>query len=152
MLGTVEQLTEPLHQELKVLHDYWRGKKRSAKAPSPADIRPEELAPMLTYLALYDVLDGDYRVRHWGTGLVRAYKGDCTGKLMSECDLDGINAQLREQLAGVVRECRPNVIHDQFAKETGGRYLAYERIALPLSADGKVVSLILCGYHVERAS
>ena len=107
---------------------------------------------MLTYLALYDVLDGDYRVRHWGTGLVRAYKGDCTGKLISECDLDGINAQLREQLAEVVSECRPNVIHAKFTKETDDRYLAYERIALPLSADGKVVSLILCGYHVERAS
>jgi hypothetical protein len=83
--------------------------------------------------------------------LVRAYEGDITGKLMSDCDLNGINAQLTEQLTEVVRERRPNVLRAKFAKETDDRFLKYERIALPLSADGETVSMILCGYHVERA-
>jgi PAS domain len=107
--GTIERLTAPLHDELKILRDDWRAKKGSAKAPSRALILPEELAPLLPYLALFDVLDrGDFHVRLWGTGLVRTYDGDLTGKLVSECDLDAISAQLREQLADVVRECRPN--------------------------------------------
>jgi hypothetical protein len=83
--------------------------------------------------------------------LVRAYDAELTGRLMSDCDLDGINAQLREQLADVVRGCRPNVIRAKFVKNTDDRYVAYERIALPLSPDGKTVNIILCGYHVERA-
>jgi hypothetical protein len=150
--GTIERLTAPLHDELKILHDYWRAKKGSAKAPSRALILPEELVPLLPYLALFDVLDrGDFHVRLWGTGLVRAYNGDLTGKLVSECDLDALNAQLREQLANVARECRPNVIRAKFVKDTDDRYLAFERIALPPSADGKTVNMILCGYHVERA-
>ena len=48
----------------------------------------------------------------------------------STADLDRINAQLREQVAEVARECRPNVIRAKFANETDFRYLAYERIAL----------------------
>jgi hypothetical protein len=153
MPGTLERLTEPLHQELKVLHDYWQEKKGSAKAPSRDRILPEELAPLLPYLALFDVVGGggDFRVRLFGTELTYAYDGDLTGRLMSDCDLDGINARLREQLADVVRECRPNVIRAQFRKDTDARYLAFERVALPLSADGETVNMILCGYHVERA-
>jgi hypothetical protein len=150
--GTIERLTAPLHDDLKILHDYWRAKKGLAKAPSRALILPEELVPLLPYLALFDVLDrGDFHVRLWGPGLVRAYDGDLASKLVSECDLDAINAQLREQLANVVRECRPNVIRAKFVKDTDDRYLAFERIALPLSADGETVNMILCGYHVERA-
>ena len=83
--------------------------------------------------------------------MVRAYEGDITGKLMSDCDLNGINSELAEQLAEVVRERRPNVLRAKLAKETDNRYLRYERIALPLSADGETVNMILCGYHVERA-
>ena len=110
----------------------------------------EELLPLPPYLAFYDVLDGDFRVRLFGSALVRAYEGEITGKLMKDCDLNGINAQLAEQLTEVVRERRPNVLRVKFARETDDRYLEYERIALPLSADGETVNMILCGYHVER--
>ena len=151
MPGTVEQLTEPQDQTLQTLLSYWREKRGERTAPSRADIEPERLAPLLPYLALYDVLDGDFRVRLFGTGLVLAYDGNITGKLMSDCDLNGINSQLAEQLAEVVRERRPNVLRAKFAKKTDNRYLKYERIALPLSADGETVNMILCGYHVERA-
>ena len=54
-------------------------------------------------------------------------------------------------LTEVVRERRPNVLRAKLAKETDNRYLRYERIALPLSADGETVNMILCGHHVERA-
>jgi len=151
MPGTVEQLSEPQDGALQMLFGYWREKKGPRPAPSRADIQPEELLPLLPYLALYDVLDGDFRVRLFGSGLVRAYQGDITGKLMKECDLNGINAQLAEQLVYVVRERRPNVLRAKFAQETNDRYLEYERIALPLSADGETINMILCGYHVERA-
>jgi len=39
-----------------------------------------------------------------------------------------------------------------FASRAVYRYLEYERIAQPLSADGETVNMILRGYHVERAS
>ena len=153
MSGTIERLTKPLHDELTVLYDYWLKKRGSAKAPSRALILPEELVPLLPYLALFDVLGrDDFHVRLWGTGLVRAYDGDLTGRLMSECDLNGINTQLRVQLADAVRRCRPNVIRAKFLKDTDDRYIAYERIALPLSADGESVNMILGGYYVERHS
>jgi hypothetical protein len=151
MPSTVEPLTEPQDQTLQTLLSYWYEKRGERTAPSRADIDPEQLAPLLPYLALYDVLDGDFRVRLFGTGLVLAYDGNITGKLMSDWDLNGINSQLAEQLTEVVRDRRPNALRAKFAKETDNRYLEYEQIALPLSADGETVNMILCGYHVERA-
>ncbi|HLZ03980.1 MAG TPA: PAS domain-containing protein [Bradyrhizobium sp.] len=151
MPGTVEHLTNPQDPALQILLRYWRGKRGERMAPSRADIQPGELVSMLPYLALYDVVDGDFHVRLFGTELARAYGDDLTGKLMSECDFDGSRRQLLEQLAEVVRERRPNVLRAKFAKDTDGRYLEYERIALPLSANGETVNMILCGYHVERA-
>ena len=96
MPSTVEPLTEPQDQTLRTLLSYWREKKGSRTAPSRTDIQPEELAPLRPYLALYDVLDGDFRVRLFGSGLVLAYDGNITGKLMSDCDLNGINKVFEE--------------------------------------------------------
>jgi hypothetical protein len=151
MPGTIEHLTEPQDHTLQMLLSYWREKRAERTAPSRADIQPSELVPMLPYLALFDVIDGDFRFRLFGTGLVDAYGGDVTGKLLSECDLDGIHAQILEQLAAVVRERRPNVLRVKFTKDTDDRHLEYERVALPLSGDGETVNMVFCGYHVERA-
>jgi hypothetical protein len=70
---------------------------------------------------------------------------------MDNCDLNYITEQLEEQMLEVVRNGAPNVIDARFAKIADARYLDYERIALPLSNDGKHVNMILCGYALNRA-
>jgi len=51
----------------------------------------------------------------------------------------------------VVRERQPNVLRARWTKVSDRRYLDYERIALPLSADGETINMILCAYHVDHA-
>jgi hypothetical protein len=48
-----------------------------------------------------------------------------------------------------VRERRPQVARIRYTKQQDRRYLDYERIGLPLSEDGKAVSMILFAYAFD---
>ena len=153
MPGTIERRTECRSPMLRALYAYWNGKRRGLVPPPRAAIHPEEMVPWLPNLMLLDVI-GDpprFRVRLFGTGLVRAYGGEITGRWMDECDLNYVTAQLIEQMVEVVRGGTPNAIRARYTKVHDGRHLDYERIALPLSADGKCVNMILCGYKIKQA-
>jgi hypothetical protein len=153
MPGTIERRAGCRSAMLRALYAYWQGKRQGLAPPSRAAIHPEEMVPWLPNLMLLDVI-GDpprFRVRLFGTGLARAYGGEITGRWMDECDLNCVTEQLTEQMVEVVRDCTPNVIRARYSKVHDGRYLDYERIALPLSADGKRVNMILCGYAIKQA-
>jgi hypothetical protein len=152
-MGTIERRAACRSPTLRALAAYWNGKRLGRAMPPRAAIHPEEMVPWLPNLMLLDVI-GDlprFRVRLFGTGLVHAYGGEITGRWMDECDLNSVTAQLVEQMIEVVRNGAPNVVHARYTKVHDGRYLDYERIALPLSADGKRVNMILCGYAIKYA-
>jgi len=151
--GAVEPLPAPSYDRLKELHAYWLAKKGDRAAPARAAIRPEEIPRLLPYLALLDVLGEPprFRIRLFGTGLVRTYGEDLTGRFADEIDLDTVGPDIVAQLTALVRECRPVVARVRFTKAADGRHLQYERIALPLSDDGGTVNMILAGYVAERA-
>jgi hypothetical protein len=71
---------------------------------------------------------------------------------MHECDLNFVLFDLIAQMVRVVRERRPNTLRARFTKHTDGRYLDYERMALPLSDDGEHVNMILCGYTINETA
>jgi hypothetical protein len=153
MPGIVEPLDEPVSKSLSDLHMYWRSKCGQAFAPSWSAISAAEMKPWLNHLALVDVIGDEprFRTRLFSTALIRAYGMDITGRWMDECDLNFVLFVLIEQMARVVREKRPNTLRSRFTKHTDGRYLDYERIALPLSDDGEHVNMILCGYEIYEA-
>jgi hypothetical protein len=124
-----------------------------AFAPPWSAISAAEMKPWLNHLALVDVIGDElrFRTRLFSTALIRAYGTDITGRWMDECDLNFVLFALIEQMARVVREKRPNMLRARFTKHTDGRYLDYERIALPLSNDGENVGMILCGYRIYEA-
>ena len=149
----VEELAEPRHPALRQLLAYWLSKKGAARAPSRSAIRPEEIVPLLPNLALVDVI-GDpprFRVRLFGTRLVEAYGEDITGKFTDEIDLNSLAPHLESQLKRVARECRPHVMRVQLTKAEDQRRIEYERIWLPLSADGETVNMLLGGVAIELA-
>lgn len=153
MPGIVDPLNEPVSKFLWDLQTYWHSKRGHAFAPPWSAIRVSEVKSWLNYVALMDVVGDEprFRIRLWGTGLVRAYGKDITGHWMDECDLNLVLFVLVEQMARVVREQRPNTLRARFTKNSDGRYLDYERIALPLSDDGEHVTMIVCGYKIFEA-
>ena len=149
----VEELAEPRHPALRQLFAYWLSKKGSARAPARSAIHPEEIVSLLPNLALVDVI-GDpprFRVRLFGTKLAEAYGEDITGKFTDEIDLNTIAPHLDSQLKRVVRECRPHVMRVLLTKTEDKRRIEYERIWLPLSADGETVNMLLGGIAIELA-
>jgi hypothetical protein len=152
-MGTVELLDAPSAKSLYDVYAYWLAKKGAAIAPPRAALTPEEMVQWLPWLALLDVIGEPprFRVRLFGTGLVNAYGEEITGKWMDECDLNWVTDLLLAQMTKVVRERQPNVLRARWTKVSDRRYLDYERIALPLSADGETINMILCAYHVDHA-
>jgi hypothetical protein len=150
----VEPLEEPISEVLWDLHWYWCSKRDQAFAPPWSAISVAEMKPWLSYLALVDVVGDEprFRVRLFGAALVEAYGEEISGRFMDDCDLNYITEQMQEQMLKVVCNGAPNVIHARFTKIEDGRYLDYERIALPLSDDGEHVNMILCGYKIYWAT
>lgn len=150
--GTVEELSEPSHPSLRKLYGYWLSKKGSQIAPPRSAINPAEVTSLLPTIALIDVV-GDpprFRIRLFGTGLVAAYGRDLTGKFLDEIDLDAIDVEILSQATKVAQECHVRMARERFTKQDGRR-IECERIALPLSNDGRTVNMILVGYVIEKA-
>lgn len=150
--GTVRELSEPTYQSLKDLHAYWLGKKGGDIAPPRSAIRPEELVQLLPTIGLMEVGDHAPRLRFrlFGTELVKAYGEELTGKFAEHIDLDAVASEIINQLLTAAVECRPKIARVRFTKSLDGRFVQYERIALPLSDDGKTVNMLLLGYVPEK--
>jgi len=149
----VEELTEPSHPSLKALYAYWLSKKGAAPAPPRSAIRPEEIVPLLPDIVLLDVV-GDpprFRIRLIGTGVVAAYGKDVTGEFIDEIDLDLVGGEVLAQLERAVREFRPQIYRLAYTKTGDQRHLEYERMWLPLSPDGKTVTMLLGAFAVAAA-
>jgi len=151
--GTVQELPEPTYQSLKDLHAYWLAKKGGDIAPPRSAIHPEEIVELLPTIGLMDVVGEAPRLRFrlFGTELVKAYGQELTGKFAENIDLDAVGPDILSQLTSAVLQCCPKVARIQFTKSLDGRFVQYERIALPLSDDGKTVNMLLLGYVPEKA-
>lgn len=70
--------------------DYWQSERRDRFAPSRADIEPEELTLILPFVYLVDVIGSPprFRYRLAGTGIVKEYGAEITGKFADEIDIN----------------------------------------------------------------
>lgn len=141
--------TTPVAQQLLA---YWQSKLRGRKAPSREDILPEELGSLLPWVILVEVVGTPprFRVRLAGTGVVREYGFEVTGKFLDDLDMGPARDRSLDDHRRAVRECRPVWGSFDFRKQDG-RWVSYERITLPLSADGESVNMLLCGARMHGA-
>ncbi len=137
------------HDGLRRLHDYWASKKGDRKAPSRADIRPEEIVPLLPSVYLVDVEGTRFRLRLVGTEIVLEYGAEITGKYLDEIDLDAVRSAILGEYDTARRECLPQYHTWNYHKDDG-RFLRYSRLILPLSSDGQTVDKMLCGAFVRQ--
>jgi len=128
---------------LQKLYDYWLRKRGTRFAPKRADMNPEDLKYILSYMYILDVRGPPYRFRFRlaGTDLVREYGGEVTGKFADEIDLDEVGNLILDEYASVARDGRPIATHWHYTKNDG-RELEYEHLILPLSADGKKIDML----------
>lgn len=139
-------LAQSRHAPLMELYRYWRSKCGERLAPARVDIRPEEILPILPNILLLDIVGDVPRLKYRlvGTEFVHIYGAEITGKFVDEIDFDGMQKMIIADYVKVVKECRPSWTSWDFAKDDG-RWLAYERLTLPLSQDGQSVNMLLAG-------
>ena len=153
--GTIEEVAELTHELLKNVHTYWLAKRGFRIAPPSSAIQFDEMTAFLPDIALIDVV-GDpprFRYRLCGTRATGAYGEDVTGKFLDEIDFGTLSLEKDISVSfftKIARECRPQFARIRFTKQQDERYVDYERIALPLSEDGRTVNMILCAYAYRR--
>jgi hypothetical protein len=128
---------------------YWQSKAPAGQLPGRAHIDPLEIPRLLPHIALYDVVrsgeDLRFRFRLAGTGVVETLGADNTGKFIDEIMNAEAYKPLREHYGILVRDGTP-----QYWKRNlpyaNRDFLAVQRLALPLAADGKTVDMVISYY------
>ncbi|MEK9971350.1 MAG: PAS domain-containing protein [Ferrovibrio sp.] len=158
MLEGAPQLTL---ETLRALYSYWAGKRDGRALPDRADIDPIEMKAWLGNLMLVERLEnGDYLYRLYGSTFVNQFKVDMTGKRVNE---------LPEKQAELLRSEYDAVVHSGIPMSR--RYTAtfdytsrdkrstwqversWERLALPLTAGGTEVKMLLvAAFPLEPAA
>jgi hypothetical protein len=132
-------------------YDYWRSKCAGGRPPRRADLRPEEIAPLLPYMFLVDVV-GDpptFKYRLVGTQINDWAGREFTGVALNEREY-GPNWQLVHDIyAGVVKTREP-VRSEYSAPWREREFLIYERIVAPLSSDGETIDMLFGALDVVR--
>ncbi|MBK8161184.1 MAG: PAS domain-containing protein [Rhodospirillaceae bacterium] len=145
-------MDEPNSEPLRQLLAYWRLKKGARMAPTRADIDPAEIKELLPYLGLVDIQRAPFRFQYRlaGTEITRGYGQEVTGQFLDGMDLNNHQSQITQEYERVAESGAPACSTWEYQRKDG-RHLRYERLALPLSSDGKVVDKLIGGCVFEWA-
>lgn len=133
------------------LHRYWLGKLNGRLMPSRADIDPAEMRGFLKHTILLDVLEGPrFRVRLAGTQAVEAFGEEVTGRFLDELDFGDQHDAILDSCAYSVMFHAPKYYQGVFTRSTDAVKIKFERLGLPLSADGVNVNILLIGSVSQR--
>jgi hypothetical protein len=147
----VDELDRDLqqHPKLASLLDLWNRKRGSRTMPARRDIDTVELREWLGNLILVDVVadnDEAYRYRVYGTKLADLFGYELTGKVVSHF------ASMRQPLVvgdyDRVRRDKTPVYFDRRGVARGDP-VRIQTLALPLSATGAEVEMILAAVYVS---
>ena len=132
---------------LRRLYGYWQELKNGHQVPLSGSLDPLQIHPqILPHIMLLDVEEGGhmFRFRLLGTEVVKAYGEEVTGQYLNRIDLGDFADDVIENYREAVRTRKPVCFEGSYDKSCG-RHLTAERLVLPLSLDGQVVTRILCG-------
>jgi hypothetical protein len=148
-MGFAEALFD---QRLLTLHAYWSAKRGQRAMPSRADLDPGDLKALLPHILLIDVVEGgaDFRYRLVGTEIERHIGRTLTGRLISEVLSGEYLDYIRSLHRRAIAEAAPVYSENNFNDGRSGFALIADfkrayRLMLPLSRDGTVIDMLLCG-------
>jgi hypothetical protein len=137
-------------RRLRRLYEYWVEKRGDRRAPTRADINPTEIPDLLGYVNIFEVQENprDFKVQLNGTEVTRMMGQEITGKWCSDV-ISGEDAERCKQAFNIcVDEWTPAIVETSLAF-CGKSHAAQTFLALPLSADGQEVDMMITvhSYH-----
>jgi hypothetical protein len=131
------------HPHLRGLYEYWDGCRQGRAMPARSDLDVIDMKPWIQMLHLIGVEQPGrrYRLRVFAAAVAQVLGRDFTGAFIDEIDYPALTDVA---LAGcdAVCEARQPVIQRVWLDGTPPDK-AFERMGLPLSADGDIVDMIL---------
>jgi hypothetical protein len=134
------------HPRIRMLYDYWAGKRGGRDVPRRADLDPPlEIPALLPHVFLIDVISPVpqrlvYRV--FGTALTDLFDCDFTGREVGSGTLPEHLAEMRARYARVIVERRP-LYHRTRLRDRLNDHTEVDRIILPLTRDGTAVDQVI---------
>ena len=138
---------KPEFKGLFALLDYWR-RIGDGTMPSRADFDPADIPELLGHLLLIDVerTPVRFRARLCGTTIDRTFGRYYTGSYLDDLNSGYFERDILSDYTQVVLNKQPHfACRDVFGD--AGRWIRYQRLLLPLSADGWVVDMLLGGVY-----
>jgi hypothetical protein len=141
-------LSELSHADHLWLYDYWRQRKPAAGLPARRDIDPTDfpkrILPRMAVIAV-EAAEGTcrYRYRLAGTEIARRAGRDPTGKTFEELYQGDYLESAKALYDGLRASGRPHFSQRTYPLADGEGYLRYDRLILPLAADGQTVDQFL---------
>lgn len=125
---------------------YWRSKAPEGRLPGRRDIDPLDVPDLLPWLTLVDVVWEQERLRLRcrlvGTEVVARFGRDITGLYAEQAYPEDYLAQALETYGAIIETRRPQLSRHQIPIE-GREYAEYDRLILPLAADGDTVDMFV---------
>jgi len=152
MTATPFTLRGSIDSELLLeLYDFWQAH-RGPNGLMPADaLDPNQLPTLMAYIIIMDVEPSErtpsrrrFRYRYVGSAIDGTNGEYRTKKYLDEINLGNVSAAAIETMERAVEDRAPSHAIGDFV-DSAGRALNYERLALPMTKDGKSVSSILVG-------
>lgn len=139
---------------LRALLAYWDSLRGAAFAPPRAALRPADIPRLLPCLMLVEVADGTgrFRIRLAGTHVVNGLGSDPTGRMLDPDAPGTAELLLLEPFLDTIRQRRPIAFGPARGRCNGCESVLREGLALPLSADGAKVDMILAGLELAPLS
>lgn len=135
------------HPDLRLLYDYWDGKRDGRRMPARSDLDPLDIPRLLKHILLVDVEHDPIRffVRVYGTGIVDLRGIDLTGKYLYEGNGSQMSEQTRDWNIETALSGEPHYASGRYPDIRPGQVGRYYRLGLPLSGDGeRVDKLLIC--------
>ncbi len=131
----------------KEAYEYWRSKVPGAGIlPGRQHIDPLDIPRILPWIMLIEAHpNGDtlrFRFRLVGTGNVNLYRRDATGLWFDEAYEGDILKRQIDDYSTVVQNRLPTLAHRSLPI-SGREFVAYDRLLLPLAADGHEVDMVM---------
>jgi len=151
-METLEQHLDALEQRLtskrlrRLLRE-WASWRQGREFPNRADIRPEQIKYVLNGVVLLDVLRAPLRFRYrlMAAGLAARRGHDLTGKLLDANPDPELRRKLIQLNTAVVETRRPQTTECRIHSAITGRSYIYDALNMPISEDGKTISMIFSG-------
>lgn len=131
-------------KQLQRLYQDWNDRRRGREFPSRADFDPCDLAYVLGYLSLLDVLRNPVRFRYRLHASITGTRigVDMTGKFVDEIP-DRAHAKLANEHCLEVLDLRMSVVKRRCHQATDHRVWNNEILVLPLSNTGSDIDMLM---------